>query len=202
MRGLFLGAILIWAAGWLAFHWLELNQKSDQKRVVIRWTPLREVHRLAMGLLFLVLGLVVLLTDKGEPIAKLLISGLFVAVAGVSAWLSWQYRRHDRAARLYVYPAERRFRYTNYGRVLRFEAADVKRITIRRSSVYKAPWASYQYACLALRNGQTLSITSLLVLPETLAELFPKATVHCEFWWICWFDPKQAKAQLLAGPMT
>jgi hypothetical protein len=166
------------------------SQKLEQPVVVFTARIWREATMLVPLLVFLgiVLGLAGVIVTR--PAISLLAGLSAFALTFVSLGLSFiflrlqlTYWRHDRYARLTVYPQEKRADYQNKDVLVSFALADVVGIT----RYYSGSRGIYSYQIFTLRDGTELLLTCLMYSmlgPEELLPDVPRQEVRKSGAWL------------------
>lgn len=152
------------------------SQKLEQPVVVFTARMWREATMLVPLLVFLgmLLGLAGVIVTR--PTISLLAGLSAFALTFISLGLSFvflrlhlTYWRHDRYARLTIYPQEKRADYQNKDVLVSFALADVVGIT----RYYSGSRGIYSYQVFTLRDGTELLLTCLMYSMLGPAELLP-----------------------------
>lgn len=146
-----------------------------QRQVALLFWPLL---CLSIGLPFLASFLFAGSISTFELALLLAFSALVLGFAAPALLLHLQYYVHNQATAVVFEPKQNVLEVYQDGRRIPFGRADLARVQFVRCKSRRLFWSNYEYLQLQLHDGQTLTLTSLLLKLGPLAEFLRNANLH------------------------
>ncbi|WP_022825386.1 hypothetical protein [Hymenobacter norwichensis] len=143
------------------------HRVTFQRQVALLFWPLL---CLSVGLPFLASFFFAGELSTYELVLLLLFSGLIVGFALPAFLLHAHYYLHNHATEVVFEPKQNLLEVYEDGLRQPFSRADIQRVLYVRCSSRRLFWSNYEYVQLQLRNGQSITITCLLMKLTGLAE--------------------------------
>ncbi|MBC6699707.1 hypothetical protein [Hymenobacter sp. BT190] len=140
---------------------------------------------LSMGLPFLASFLFAGTLSGFELVLLLAFSALVLGFAMPALLLHLHYYARNHSTALVFEPKQNLLEVYEHGQRVPFERADILRVEYVRCSSQRLFWSNYEYIQLYLRNGQIVTLTSLVLKPAPLAAFLRNTNLHVRQNWFC-----------------